>query len=67
MLTCTSYAPDIAYYEFIKDSASLGKRDENMLTISSAAIDVDEGSYTCVLHTETVASDESDPHVIRCK
>ena len=70
VLTCSSSTPGVSKYKFLKDGVPLFTAASNTYTINSAELGQSEhhvGVYTCVVYIDTVASQQSKPHVVTCR
>ena len=63
-LTCGTPTEGITAYEFKRGDTSLSVSPCNKYIINIADIGAEGHSYTCIAYIDTVASDDSDPHVI---
>ena len=67
VLTCTTTTVGITAYLFKKGVNTLANSASSTYTISAAAIDANDGTYTCIAYVETVASDESATYSVSCE
>ena len=67
VLTCTTTSSGITAYLFKKGATTLANSASATYTISAAAIDSHDGTYTCIAYVQTVASDESATYTVSCE
>ena len=63
-LTCTAVEAAVNNYEFKLGSTSLASGSSSTYSISTATIGANDGSYTCIVSIDTVASDASSAVVV---
>ena len=67
ILTCTTTTTGITSYVFKKGANTLATSASATYTITAAAIDTHDGTYTCIAYVQTVASDESATYTVACE
>ena len=67
VFTCTTKTTGITAYEFKNGANPVAKSASTTFTISAAAINSRDDTYTCIAYIYTVASDESADYTAACE
>ena len=67
VFTCTTKTSGITAYEFKNGANPVANSASTTFTISAAAINSQDDTYTCIAYIHTVASDESADYTAACE